>query len=78
MKLKSIHIQDMIDDIKKKFLFDGDGEIKDLRVNRWNSTTYEQFRSITNSDESTMRKCLEFMTEYQKDIPKQMLTPEQL
>lgn len=59
LKLKSIHIQEMIDGIKKKILFDC--EIENLRVTLWNSKIYEQFRSTTNSDESVTQKCLEFM-----------------
>lgn len=76
IKLQSIHINDMVDEIKKKVLFDN--EIQDRRVTRWDSTTYEQFRSLTSSEESATRKCLEFITEYQKDLPKHMLAPEHL
>lgn len=64
----------MIDEIKKKVLFDG--EIQDRRVTRWNSTSFEQFLSTANSYESSTSKYLEIMTNYQKDLPQHMLALE--
>ena len=76
MQLKSITIETMVSDVKKKVLFDG--EVQDRRVTRWNSTTYEQFRKTTDCDETATQKCLEFMIEYQKDLPSHMLAPAHL
>lgn len=46
----------MIDEIEMKILFDA--EIQDHRLTRWNSETYEQLRSKTNSDVLDTRKWL--------------------
>ena len=76
MQLKFIKIKDMVNDVEKIVLFDG--EIPDRRVTIWNSISYDKFRKTTDFDENTTRKCIEFMIEYQKDIPSHMLAPEHL
>lgn len=70
-QLKSIKIDVMASEVKRKVLFDG--EIKDRRATRWNSMTYEQFRKATDCNKTATRKCLEFMIEYQKGLPNHIL-----
>lgn len=74
--LTSINLDEMVEEIKKKVLYDGG--IKDRRTSSWNTATFEQFRKVSDSEESATRKCLEFITEYQRDIPKHMLAQEHL
>lgn len=63
----------MISDIKLKALVDSD--IQDRRISRWNSVDYSQFRHLTDNEEKATRKCIDFMTKYQKDLPDYMRVP---
>lgn len=72
----SICFEEIIDEIKKNVSFDE--QIQDRRITRWNCKTFEQFRSMSTSDESSTRKCLALMTGYQKDLLKNMFAPEHL
>lgn len=76
LNLKSITISEMVYEVKKKVLFDG--EIQDRRVTRWNSMSYDQFRKATDSEEAATRNCLDYIVEYQKDLPEHMLAPQLL
>lgn len=62
--------------MKKKVLFHG--EIQDRRVTRWSTVIFDVFRKTIDSEEKATRKCLEFVTEYQKDLPKHILAEEHL
>lgn len=40
--------------------------------------TFGTFRHNISSEEQATRKCIEFVTEYQKDLPKHMLAEEHM
>lgn len=75
-KLSSLTLEDVIEEVKKRVLFDD--EIKVPRVTHWTTATFENFRQNADSDEKAMRKCLEFVNEYQRGLPKHLLAEEHL
>lgn len=66
----------MIEEVKKRVIFDD--EIKVPRVTHCTTATFEHFRQNADSDEKAMRKCLEFVNEYQPGLPKHLLAEEHL
>lgn len=76
LKRHALPLEQMLDEIRKKILFDD--EVKDRRVIRWTSVTFSKLRQNCSSEEQATRKCLEFVTEYQKDIPKHILAEKHL
>lgn len=75
-KLQSTTITVMVTEVKKNVLFDS--EAQDRRITRWESTTYERFRKLKDSEELVTRKCLDYMIPYQNDLPKHRLDLEHL
>lgn len=69
-------LEEMIDAVKKQVLFDY--EIKDSRITRWTSVTFDQFRKTTECEEKSARKVLAFVMKCQRDISKQLLAKEHL
>lgn len=74
--LSKISLDEMIDAVKKKILFYC--EIKNRSITRWTSVSIEQFRKTTDCEEKATGKCLEFVMEYQRDLPKHLLAEEHL
>lgn len=71
LKLQSLSLDEMVDDVRKEVLFGG--KIKDRRLTKWNNVSFQDFCKLTDDEEKTFRKCIKFVTEYQKDIPKHTL-----
>ena len=68
--LMKISLKDMIDTIKRKVLYEGD--IQYRRINCWSTIDYNYFRRLKDTEEKAKRECIEFMTDYQKDLPEEM------
>lgn len=67
LEILNISLEKMIYDTQLEVLYDID--IQDRRISHCTSVECSEFRRDTDKEEKATRKCIKFMTKYQKDLP---------
>lgn len=75
-KLAELSFEELVTGIKRAVLYGC--KIQDRRVTSWNHITYETYRQSIDTEEAATRKCVEKVTDTQKDLPQHMPQSEHL
>ena len=74
--LTEADVNQVVELLKENCLYDTN--IQDRRASRWKNITYNQFRAKYDTEDEATRECIEYVTEYHKDLPMHLNNDAQL
>jgi len=67
MNTSGMYIDTFVKELKRKLLYDQN--IQQRKLNRWNATTFLQFRNKSHNMHSAVTSCIDFIFQHHKHLP---------